>query len=534
MFKKIYTYFYPNTNQANNLNIQNDDQLIINEESINEIMNEVNEENEGDEIVQEDTMEGKLKKQTVTKYKVNNSYWKERYFVLEKGILAYYEIQGKDFYNLKNQKIKNVSYKQKSPQLLNAKTSESGYVFTLNLEGNLEIILATKTEHNMEKWFSTFENFLKNEEVSFPILKGELYIKKGEYWSLIHVSFEKGILEMTRRIQKGFFQISNGKLEINDKDKFSFSITSEDGKIINLSALSKSDMNKWISCISFSLNNSSGYKIRDNLLEVKMVHEIQNVMFREKELMEEKKKLIGSLTPETEIEGMERIEKELDIKLVIYDENKEVLNDGKEENINQTPTLISQQPTLPHQPKQRKKFFILSLEGGGCRGLMSSIILERIVEIFPDFVEKIDFFAGTSNGAMTAAALAFGHLPSSCRQLLELTSRVIFKESKKAFKGIKQAIYDNKFLKTFCDEVWKENKMKNANKYLLVPSFLLDNHHEDPSLRKMEISVVDNCCSDDLNSETLVSDVVMRTISAPTYFKAYQNHIDGGLFAQTP
>ena len=44
---------------------------------------------------------------------------------------------------------------------------------------------------------------------------------------------------------------------------------------------------------------------------------------------------------------------------------------------------------------------------------------------------------------MTAMGLAFNHTPFSCRRLIELTSSTIFgSNSKKAFAGIQQAVFD--------------------------------------------------------------------------------------------
>ncbi len=41
---------------------------------------------------------------------------------------------------------------------------------------------------------------------------------------------------------------------------------------------------------------------------------------------------------------------------------------------------------------------IISFDGGGLRGIMSCIVLERLVAEFPDLLDHFDFVAGTSNG----------------------------------------------------------------------------------------------------------------------------------------
>lgn len=86
------------------------------------------------------------------------------------------------------------------------------------------------------------------------------------------------------------------------------------------------------------------------------------------------------------------------------------------------------------------KFFILSIDGkcywgnfpvkfkgGGIRGIITTVLLERLVNAFPDLIERFDFVAGCSNGGMVAMGLAFGYSVKLCRMLLETTGNIIFK-----------------------------------------------------------------------------------------------------------
>ena len=41
-------------------------------------------------------------------------------------------------------------------------------------------------------------------------------------------------------------------------------------------------------------------------------------------------------------------------------------------------------------------------DGGGLRGVITTGILERIVQEFPDFLDKVDMVTGCSNGGMVA------------------------------------------------------------------------------------------------------------------------------------
>ena len=58
-------------------------------------------------------------------------------------------------------------------------------------------------------------------------------------------------------------------------------------------------------------------------------------------------------------------------------------------------------------------FYILAIDGGGYRGVYSAHILKRIEEEFgQNWLKKFGLIAGTSTGAIIAAALAKG-LPAS-------------------------------------------------------------------------------------------------------------------------
>ncbi|SVB45810.1 uncharacterized protein METZ01_LOCUS198664, partial [marine metagenome] len=55
---------------------------------------------------------------------------------------------------------------------------------------------------------------------------------------------------------------------------------------------------------------------------------------------------------------------------------------------------------------------ILSLDGGGIRGLIPIIFMERLLEKHPDLLKRVDLFAGTSTGGMLSLGLASGIEPA--------------------------------------------------------------------------------------------------------------------------
>ena len=54
-----------------------------------------------------------------------------------------------------------------------------------------------------------------------------------------------------------------------------------------------------------------------------------------------------------------------------------------------------------------KNFKILSFDGGGIKGALSTRIILRLTQKYPTLLEDIDLFAGTSTGSIIALYLAY-------------------------------------------------------------------------------------------------------------------------------
>jgi len=59
-------------------------------------------------------------------------------------------------------------------------------------------------------------------------------------------------------------------------------------------------------------------------------------------------------------------------------------------------------------PKQPGRYRILSLDGGGIRGLLSLVLLDRLQRECPGWLDKADLLAGTSTGGIIALSIAHG------------------------------------------------------------------------------------------------------------------------------
>ena len=55
-------------------------------------------------------------------------------------------------------------------------------------------------------------------------------------------------------------------------------------------------------------------------------------------------------------------------------------------------------------------FRILSIDGGGVRGVYTAVLLNRIAQEIPELFDETHFFAGTSTGSILALGLAFQKL----------------------------------------------------------------------------------------------------------------------------
>ncbi len=71
------------------------------------------------------------------------------------------------------------------------------------------------------------------------------------------------------------------------------------------------------------------------------------------------------------------------------------------------------------------KFLILACDGGGIRGYLTALIVERLNKEVP-FIDRVNLFAGTSTGSILAIGLAHGLSPASLVKLYRDEGEKIF------------------------------------------------------------------------------------------------------------
>jgi len=187
-------------------------------------------------------------------------------------------------------------------------------------------------------------------------------------------------------------------------------------------------------------------------------------------------------------------------------------------------------------------FRILSCDGGGIRGVLTAVLLNRLVTAYPALLHgrpgTITMFAGTSTGGILALGLAAGMTPAQIRDLYVTNGKLIFDASwlhdVVEVGGLSGAKYDNVNLKQILQETFGAQKLSDLKPRVLIASFSLDNQATDPSARTWSPKFFHNFTGADSDGESLLVDVAMSTSAAPTYFPSYGVFIDGGVIANNP
>jgi patatin-like phospholipase/acyl hydrolase len=181
---------------------------------------------------------------------------------------------------------------------------------------------------------------------------------------------------------------------------------------------------------------------------------------------------------------------------------------------------------------------ILSLDGGGIKGVLTAVLLKRIEAAIPGFLGKIDLFAGTSTGGILALGLAFGLTPEQCGELYEAKGSKVFE---RALPVLHPWLFYSKFgndnLKWELTNQFADKRLSDLlPRRVLVCSFDLDNEPPPADMpRTWKPKFFHNFPEDPKSdgNEKIV-DVALRTSAAPTFFPVYQGFVDGGVVANNP
>ncbi len=207
-------------------------------------------------------------------------------------------------------------------------------------------------------------------------------------------------------------------------------------------------------------------------------------------------------------------------------------------------TVVLGQETQPDKSKQVKKInkylnmakYILSVEGGGIRGIIPAIVLAEIeYRTKKPISQMFDLMVGTSTGGIIVAGLC--NKQYSALDLVDLYQKDgphIFKSSffrRSIFSWLNCAQYSCKNIECVLNRYFGDSTLADATNNLMLTSYDIKNNY--PFFFKS--------WREDRNFIKL-KDALRSTTAAPTYFAPKYlkiNHkemvlVDGGVFANNP
>ena len=185
------------------------------------------------------------------------------------------------------------------------------------------------------------------------------------------------------------------------------------------------------------------------------------------------------------------------------------------------------------------KYRILSLDGGGLRGLITARLLAPaqcppagggVAENGGPVCRHLHRrHPGAGPGLWQDARGNLHRLQGARRRHLDDS----FWDNMRDLGKTVGADYSSKGLKTELKAVFGDLKLRDLARKVAIPTFDLDNE-EVPAKRTWKPKIFHNFQGDDSDGEQLVANIARYTSSAPTYFPSADGYIDGGVYANNP
>ena len=181
---------------------------------------------------------------------------------------------------------------------------------------------------------------------------------------------------------------------------------------------------------------------------------------------------------------------------------------------------------------------ILTLDGGGIRGLLSAVLMDELDRRQPGWLSRVDMIAGTSTGGILALALANRMQPAELAELYYELGPIIFKDN--LFDDVRDlgrmigADYATKNLRGELEKIFANTRLRDLDKRVLITAFDLDNEAVPPEERSWKPKFFHNFPGEDSDGDQHAADVALYTSAAPTYFPSVDGFIDGGVVANHP
>ena len=217
-------------------------------------------------------------------------------------------------------------------------------------------------------------------------------------------------------------------------------------------------------------------------------------------------------------------------------------------------------------------FRVLSLDGGGIKGMLTLSLLKSIVNALVEkgeyksqreFLDEIDLFAGTSVGSIIAMSFAVGYDIDETERLLERLVRDLFGKQPLWRRVVGLSLFSKYHYDAMGDwvkelftvtaniahlypekEIGEIIYLSDLRQFALCTAVHLDNEATIKKYRRSNFVLMHNLPHLDTTIKTANShhylkelpcrDAVFRSVSAPLYMPAFQGFIDGGVVANNP
>lgn len=182
---------------------------------------------------------------------------------------------------------------------------------------------------------------------------------------------------------------------------------------------------------------------------------------------------------------------------------------------------------------------ILSIDGGGVRGIMECMILKEIEKrlrklkkVDVNLADYIDIISGASTGGIIAAIISCpdgnGNYKYDCEDAFNFYKDnlySIFNKSKRLFGGFTYK-YNEKTLESLLNKYFGDLELKDFPNHVIIPTV---------DLKTSNAYFFSNIKVNDERIDYKIKDVLRCTSAAPTYFKPKETGsivgIDGGMVA---
>lgn len=187
-----------------------------------------------------------------------------------------------------------------------------------------------------------------------------------------------------------------------------------------------------------------------------------------------------------------------------------------------------------------KVFKILSIDGGGIKGLYSICILAEFESMFNcRIVDHFDMICGTSTGGLIALGISLGIPAEKICAFYQNQGSQIFKPQNTLKSFLRQIFisskHSNQSLRSCLKEIFGDKVVGESQALLCVPAFSITNgrpyifkyDHKEGKLKR--------------DNKTLYVDVALATSAAPTFLPVVtipshgnRQFADGGVYANNP